>query len=479
MVPSKGFRIPEEIVSFFNNPGGHSLILRGGPGAGKTTLALQTIEDMAETERGYYISTRVSDSSLFSQFSWLKERMEQTLTEEDKGDPRAALNDLKGIEEQTIGEGEITLTLGRELQELEAIFERVEENLPQRSLVVIDSLDALAEKYEIPCHRLMNVLQGNLVEKMGANLLIVLESQESQLDYMGDGVIDLSSKEIHRRRLREMDIHKLRGCEIEQPKYIFTLKGGKIMSFGGDWSGGLHIPDGWEYLPDQGEMVSTGISDLDRMLGGGLERGSITMIELGEGIPTSITQAIETSLVLNFAASGRGVLWSPLRRSSPEGMRRLVTHGLPQGGFDALVKVPAIASQLDSFEADFVLPVEGSDASADLDWRTVEYRMQGAQRPILSLMGFDTIESIYGRMVMDQLMDHLASVKNRGEVFVGLVPPSSRSRKQLADLANNHVKIERIGGTILLYGEEPFTECNVISFKRKERGGWVDLTPIV
>jgi len=41
------------------------------------------------------------------------------------------------------------------------------------------------------------------------------------------------------------------------------------------------------------------------------------------------------------------------------------------------------------------------------------------------------------------------------------------------------LKIDRIGGTVLLYGEEPFTECYALNFDQKEVGGSVSLTPIL
>src|SRR5512137_398021 len=68
---------PKEIVTFLSSPGGHSLILRGMAGTGKTTLALQTIEELAAVQQSYYMSTRVSDQSLFSQFPWLLEKVRE------------------------------------------------------------------------------------------------------------------------------------------------------------------------------------------------------------------------------------------------------------------------------------------------------------------------------------------------------------------------------------------------------------------
>jgi len=68
---------PHEILSFMASPGGHSLILRGMAGTGKTTMALQIIEEMAHVQQSYYMSTRVSDQSLFNQFPWLKEKIRE------------------------------------------------------------------------------------------------------------------------------------------------------------------------------------------------------------------------------------------------------------------------------------------------------------------------------------------------------------------------------------------------------------------
>ncbi len=45
-----------------------SLLIRGEPGAGKTTLALELLNYTKHIYRGYYISTRVSYNKLLEQF---------------------------------------------------------------------------------------------------------------------------------------------------------------------------------------------------------------------------------------------------------------------------------------------------------------------------------------------------------------------------------------------------------------------------
>jgi hypothetical protein len=60
-----------------------------------------------------------------------------------------------------------------------------------------------------------------------------------------------------------------------------------------------------------------------------------------------------------------------------------------------------------------------------------------------------------------------------------MTPSSSASTGRLADLATTHIMIDRIGGTVLFYGEEPFTECYALNFEEKEAGGDVSLARIL
>lgn len=485
-------KVPSDIFKFFTGEGGHSLIVRGNAGTGKTTFALQTIEDVSAIERSFYLSTRVSDASLFAQFPWLKDKIERgeassrsftgegAVGSDGQGRRRIGLSNLKGLGEVTEGpESVMSVSIGRDLGELEAVYNTLEKNLPAKSLIVFDSIDALAEKYRETCARLVLTVQDDIVEGYGANVLFVLESADPQLDYLGDGIVVLRSIDYQGRRIREMEISKLRGCEIGQPKYLFTLKGGKITSFGHDFKEEFSQSKPWSPVEDSSDRVSWGIEDLDRLLLGGLEKGSIVLVELGYGVPATISSAIECSLVTNFVGVKRGVMWVPLRKASAESARNHIVRMLSKDEFDKFVRIPEKTTQMGTAGERFVLPVEGTTALADFSWEGLAFSLKDAGVPFLSLIGFDTMESIYGNHVMDQLTDHLLSVRRNNGVFVGITSPSTSSVHRLADLATTHVKIDRIGGTIILYGEKPFTECNALTFEERERGGGVSLTPIL
>ena len=76
-------------------------------------------------------------------------------------------------------------------------------------------------------------------------------------------------------------------------------------------------------------------------------------------------------------------------------------------------------------------------------------------------------------------MDHLSSIKRHQAVFVGFTTPSTASNDRMADLATVHLRLERIGGTPVLYGEEPFTECNAVTYEENDGWGQLRLTPLL
>ncbi|MCJ7606561.1 MAG: NB-ARC domain-containing protein, partial [Thermoplasmata archaeon] len=264
-------KFPKEIIQFLSSPGGHSLIIRGMAGTGKTTLALQMIEELAQVQQSYYMSTRVSDHSLFNQFPWLMDKVKEgeilkarkklrkkadsetqvekillglaaikgELKSEKMRSPRAELHKLEGNieagDEESLAEpgeeGQLTVTVGSMMPEIEMAYDVVDKALPERTLIIIDSIDALAEKYGVPAARLINSLQKDLVEGCGTNIVYILETPDPLLDYLGDGVLYLSLNHLNGRRIRELDLLKLRGCEIHQPKYLYTLLGGRVRTF--------------------------------------------------------------------------------------------------------------------------------------------------------------------------------------------------------------------------------------------------------
>jgi KaiC/GvpD/RAD55 family RecA-like ATPase len=506
-VDVRSSNLPAELRGFLSVLGGHSLIIRGNAGTGKTTLALQLIEELAEIENSFFFSTRVSDSVLLSQFPWLTGRLytqgpshsddsmqeaspeelplaqpEPVMMEEQEDEFRRLwLNKLKlrGAFGFDVRPGQSFPQSRIDLTEMEKIYSAIEKARGGKSLVVIDSIDALAEACGINSATVITCIQKDLVEGRKINTIFVAESSDRYLDYLGDGVVELSLQDLHRRRLREMNILKLRGCAIQQPKYIYTLDGAKVRAFSDRSFQEEVVLRGWEPIPDGSGKISFGFEDLDRLMEGGISPGSIMLIELGSGVPLYVTRILEEMIVANSVHHHRGVLWVPLKKENVDGVRQRLTPLVSKESFDRCVRVPEVASEVQDHNLTSIMRIEGTNAQMDLSWKTVAFSLREASTPMISLMGFDTLESTYGGKIMDQLTDHFAAVKRHRGIFIGFVSPSTKSTDRLADLATCELRVDRIGGTIVIYGEEPFTECNALTISEETDRTKLGLVPIV
>lgn len=496
-------RIPREITEFFNAPGGHSLIVKGQAGTGKTTFALQLTEELGEVAASHYLSSRVSDESLFNQFAWLRDRLKPAILQAapKPAHPttkvtRAALDQLEGkIEagEETsddesgksvagaeVKDGFIEVPIGFDLPEIEAAYDFVDARIPKRSLILIDSVDALAEHYGIAPSKLINVLQRDLVEGSRQNVLYVLEaSGETRLDYLGDGVLSLLATEHEGRRLRVMTIEKLRGQQVRQHKYLYTLDAGRLEAF--QFAEGAHAasPKTWKAVPDLNkEAVSTGMRALDSILGG-LVKGRVVAFEISTQVPTDYVDWLRAALICNFVAQGRGAAHVPPRKGTAEYVRELVSSLLPANAFESHIQVFESVTLGSGEVSRNALHMEGNNVDNDLKWSNVEYHLPKSNHPFLALMSFETLESVYGEDVLEQMSGVLSSIRRSRDVFVGFVRPQSKSAAKLANLASAVLRLESVNGSVVMYGEKPYTELFNLSWDWSSGTPDAVLRPIV
>lgn len=480
--------LPREIIDFLLSPGGHSLLIKGDAGTGKTTMALQIIEGLSDQQPEYYLSSRVSDVALYHQFPWLKERVEKNQLmragmaflrrswnsdgskRKDLDDvellvERRELNRLEGqIEAGELGteddegpamnlDGSITVEVGSMLPELEMAYDIAESNLPKKTLVVLDSVEALAENYGIPSYRIMNALQKDLVEKAGTNVVFVMETAErNHLDYLGDGIVVLRNSVVGSNRVRTIDIEKLRGSSIGNWRYLFTLDGGRVTVVDRDIDlHGIQLTrNGQELSAGRG---SFGWSELDRLFGGA-PLGSLTLIEIGAGLPMELLDHVEAALVAEHLRQGRGVLWYP--------QRTLDLNSLPDRMPNTSLETLHV---LDASEADgrrpFVKKMEGADLANDLRWDSLKYLLKDSKEPYLSVLGLDALESVYGK-VIPKLMQHVDLMRRGGHMVILEATDGSAGLETLSHQARLHFRLENLYGSVLLRGIKPTTICHCL-----------------
>jgi len=500
--------IPPEIKEFLEKKGGSSIFLEGSTGTGKTTLGLQTIEEMAEQEKSFYLSTRVSDEAIYGQFPWLEEKemrsqildssklflqaiygeekeedVNKSIPEEEKKKIDGAKEFLSSIREEGTPES-VDRTrlqqLDRDIPSLNRIYDRIDDILPDRSLLVIDSIEGITHKYGLDKETFVMTLQKDLVENSNTNLVMVLEKESSpELEYLADGVVQLKRDQLEGRDVREIMLKKLRGVELNQPFYLMSLKGGRFKCFE---PYELQISGGnkWEPIESPEGKYSTGIEDMDEFMGGGFDVGSYNVFEIKENVSNEEFFSVIRPLFLNFIAQGRGVISVLSGGTHPENLRDDLIRFVPEELFNKKFRiVDHLSSQTDK---PYKLALAGKKPK---QYRQIynqsmkELRGEG-ELGILDYHALDTLEYMRGgEMALQELLSGVANTKNSDDIGIGILKPGLHLSKEIKNMADNYFVLLSINKTPCIYGVKPKTGLYAIVTDEEKGSPYIQFQKIV
>ncbi len=253
-------------------------LLEGTPGAGKTTLALQFLLKGRELgEEGLYITlseTEVELRAVAASHGWSLDGLSiHELVSEAGLEPDAEQSILHPSDVEL---GETT----------RAIMARVEAERPRR--VVFDSLSEMRLLAQNPLRYRRQILALKHFFSNRACTVLMLDDQTSsrndlQLHSIAHGVITLEQTAqdfgAQRRRLR---VVKMRGIKFRGGYHDFALDTGGIEVFP-SLIAAEHRRD---FAP---AFLSTGSSELDKLLGGGIAAGTNTLMMGPSGVGKTTT----------------------------------------------------------------------------------------------------------------------------------------------------------------------------------------------
>jgi KaiC/GvpD/RAD55 family RecA-like ATPase len=498
------------VRTFLSSDAGRSLLVEGEAGTGKTTFALQLLEELGAPDRSFYLSTRVSDDSLYSMFPWLREKdmqsrvidagkllLESLVRKEKEEEPKkAAKEDVERITRarqflHQIGEhkeaptkvdrSRLNVMLEHfKMPEVERVYDRIENCLPERSMLVIDSVEGVTHKYGLDMEEFVTTLQKDLVEGSGCNVIFVLEKVEaSHIEYVVDGVISLERGELDRRRVRHSHLHKLRATEIKQPHYMLTLRGGRFSSFA-PYTPNYTGAKKWEPRSDPEGFYSTGIPDFDTLLGGGFRRGSYHVFEVSEDVTNEDYFAIIRPILLNFIAQGRALFSLLSGGDHPETLRNDLIRFIDPETFDSKVRIPDYFLQ--ESKEKYVMALGGKTAQENLKlWMEAMQVLRGPKnRPIIEFTGFDTLEYIRGGDVaVKMLLNAVAKMKISEDLGIGILKPGLKVTQEIINMADTYFKVVSIDKCPCIYGVKPKTIIHAIVGDEEKGAPHVKLMPIV
>ncbi len=445
--------LPLEFPDLGVSDKGYSILIKGLPGTGKTSLALELTSHLPNA---FFISTRISPDVIINDSPWITDEF-------PKNRKKPFFVDATGTS-STSSSHYVNLsfeTMPEFVQQLFAIGNDFE-----NKVMIIDSWNALISNLT---KSQSNHWESAIVQHFrseNSTIIFVMEGDhESTLDWIVDGIVVLSKKSVVSpngipRRIRELSFHKMRGIEISNEAYLATLNQGRMKTF-----------DPFKYrfpaiilksktIPDSDDdHISSGSLSFDELLGGGFQKGSWNLFE----ISTTIGDALD-------------IIYYPLltnhlnnRRPAIMIFREGVTIDSKRQFLDVFTGSEKWIEQTINFERyvpedttnRYELPETVEELINLIESSRSKLRSKFGG-PFLISLGLDVIENKYGIPSLNKLIAIIVSkARIEGDIVVGWLKEQQNFRGGTT-AANSHWKIDLIDRALVLEGVIPATEYYAI-----------------
>jgi circadian clock protein KaiC len=256
--------------------------VQGDPGAGKTTLSFQfLIEGVRRGEKALYVTLSASARDL----QRVARSHDWDITAIDLYEQ---FQNARTVDTTIFRPSEIELG-----KTVHAILTAIEERQPDR--VVIDSLGEIRLLAESPLRyrKQLLILKDFFRDRQVTALVLddrTLATRDSEVQGLAEGVITLGvTAPTYGNTRRSLQVVKMRGVSFRGGYHDFTIEKGGIIVF-------PRLSSGQHTVSREAGTIQSGIAGIDALVGGGLERGSTTMIMGPAGVGKS-------SLALQFAST--------------------------------------------------------------------------------------------------------------------------------------------------------------------------------
>ena len=494
-------RLPEELREFLALPGPQSLLVRGPPGSGKTTLCLALLE--AFTGHRILLSSRVSTAELSREFPWLGENSAGHIQIVDTSNMDTTVGDVGRSIAASRRLVDATATANRQFTEFLWLPSPVQEAWSQLppdspSIIVIDSWDALVEQYlggvgargpEIPDR---GEVERMLLRHLGrgrAHVVIVLERrEESQLDYLVNGVLVTQRELVNDRLERWLHLPKLRGIRIANAYYPYTVEAARFQCIEPIKAYTQMRRGPYEPEPDAMPGHIWPGSGVFAENFGRLPIGKTTLIETDGDIQEHVLQLLLSPMIASVVSAGGRAMLVPSPSLSAKEIWDSLRPGPPRHKLGSAFRVADVTGQLEPTAkqlgpefAKMVLPLGGlvpspssaADNGVPNETAIGRFLSSGAATgaSVLSIAyvaGFQSMAAALGTPLTADSIDNFPGMVQAG---LGSAPMHlvvvGRSGvplfESLRSLAAIQIHLRGRQGRVFVYGSKPWTSGLVLT----------------
>ena len=438
MPASEGRFVALDGLASFLNHEGNTLLIKGYAGAGKTTLALQLMKELAPDGSGLYVSSRVSQKKLHRELPWAEFGRGRRVT--------GGFTDLR---------------LGSPSTFVEEILRAMPPKGRSRVLI-LDTWDGIAKELDKTERLKAEKMLIAIADSTKARMIFVSEEPErTTMDYLVDGMVEMKREEEYGRVFREIEVQKLRGTLIEQHKYLYTLLGGRfhlVPPYSRPPSSNAQSPP---LVRRQDDCFSFGSPQLDEVFGG-LRMGETFSLVYDERVPYSAIRLLSVSAVISALNAGRGVFGVPLPGSGVKGVAEMAKPFVSPEVYRDCLAVGTLGS-----DAELEVPLhpvtsaQQSETTARISDLIARVRNSSETKSVLVIESVGTFEGAFAsnvESVLEGISARAATVRAGGtDGLLLLLQQDSPIASRVLALSASYARLLMKHGSAVIMGEKPRT----------------------
>ena len=435
---TESWKIPPEVETFFHEP--KSLVVMAQRGLPVRDIAVALAKELSTTYQVFYFSFAGRKAPFKDSGRKVKRRNVSTM-QQDYFILKHSPDDVRPIYEYS-------------------------SQIPKKSIILIDDFDELVLSFRmkgdnIAPEELLYLFQRDLVEGSKLSVIVHTSYTGDEIYRIADMVINILNLHVNSRGVKMARIVSSSTKDYlissENREFLFHSPG-KVRE-----SKSVKIAT----TSDKKGYISTGIPDLNLMLGGGFKPGSYNVFEVSSDVLNEVYRPIIYIMAINSIKNGRGVLIAPAESSSSEDYFQELKVYLNRAELKFL-KI------LRSTPMEVKKPwfVDGYSQSVDGRfevWKMVmEYLRKISNGSVMDITEYGAIEASFSKNDLVRLVSQgVKWLSEWGGVGIGIISEESEVKDKLMYLSHRYLKIRNINSIYCIEGVKPPINQRVIQMEEE------------